>query len=235
MTMKEKELIRTETFHSLWGIMCSNQNKAEKKRHFIYKRSKQKYTNLKNGVMVRLPSGKVIQVTIDSILDRNTTSYHSPEWGFPKGRKNKLETNMECALREFTEETSIDHNNIEVLFDNPIVEEYKGSNGAIFCNKYFLAHLKFPCNDTLLITQTSDYIEKHGSVIQNIEIGCVQWLDYYQAIDNIREYHQKTKDLLYDVHHYLLSAYNMTSFISNPFGVPNIIPYVQLSNDLVQS
>lgn len=224
MTIKEKDLIRKEPFHRLWDIMCSNEtDKPDRKRHFIYKRSRQKYMALKSGVSVTLVSGNTIKVTIKSILDRNITCYHRPEWGFPKGRKNKSETKLECALREFTEETSLDSKDIRVLFDKPITEEYKGSNGSIFCNHYFLAVLENPSTRNLS-TQSSEYIEKNGTGIQNTEIGCVQWLDYYQAIDNIREYHHKTKDILYHVHHYLLSMHKMKSFISDPFGVPDIIP-----------
>ena len=33
--------------------------------------------------------------------------WDEPEWGLPKGRRNNYETNLECAIREFTEETGI--------------------------------------------------------------------------------------------------------------------------------
>jgi 8-oxo-dGTP pyrophosphatase MutT (NUDIX family) len=226
MTMVEKKLVEEETFQVLWDTMCSNT--VEQKRHFIYKRSKQKYSRLEDGVRVELARHKSILVTIKSMLKKNTTTYHSPEWGFPKGRKNKNETGLECALREFTEETSIDNKKLVVLFKDPIVEEYMGSNGCVFCNKYYIARLE-KNNNNDLETQTSDYIRKHGSKIQNVEIGRVQWLDYYQGSDNIRDYHRKTKEILYHVHHYLLSFHNLHSFISSPFGVPNIISNIDYS------
>ena len=34
--------------------------------------------------------------------------YESPEWGFPKGRRNMHESDLDCAKREFEEETGID-------------------------------------------------------------------------------------------------------------------------------
>lgn len=228
MTMKEKNLVKTETFHSLWDIMCSNKH-PEKKYHFMYKKAKKKYTQLKNGVKVTIPSGKMIHVTIDSILSRNITTYQTPEWGFPKGRKNKNETGLECALREFTEETGLENKSLRILSDQPITEEYLGSNGGYFCNKYYIACFDNP-NRKNLITQTSEYIESHGTVIQNIEIGCVKWVDYYQAIDHIRDYHHKTKCILYNVHHYLLNKYGTHSIITYPFGLPNIIPTITCMN-----
>ena len=36
-----------------------------------------------------------------------------PEWGFPKGRRNFMEKDYECALREFSEETGYDTNIIK--------------------------------------------------------------------------------------------------------------------------
>lgn len=228
MTMKEKSLVRKESFQSLWDTMCSNKH-PEKKYHFMYKKAKKKYTQLTNGIRVSLPSGKLIRVTIDSILNRNITTYQTPEWGFPKGRKNKNETGLECALREFTEETGLEHTNLRILFDKPITEEYLGSNGAHFCNKYYIACFENPTRSNLA-TQTSEYIENHGTAIQNIEIGCVKWVDYYQAIDHIREYHHKTKCILYNVHHYILNMYDMHSIITSPFGVPNIIPTIVCRN-----
>jgi ADP-ribose pyrophosphatase YjhB (NUDIX family) len=36
------------------------------------------------------------------------------KWGFPKGRKKYNETDMECALRELEEETSLTENDIEM-------------------------------------------------------------------------------------------------------------------------
>ena len=43
------------------------------------------------------------------------TSWDEPEWGFPKGRRNFNETDLNCALREFNEETGINMKSIKLL------------------------------------------------------------------------------------------------------------------------
>ena len=44
-------------------------------------------------------------ITIDTLIQNSKYNFVNPEWGFPKGRKNIKESNIECALREFNEET----------------------------------------------------------------------------------------------------------------------------------
>ena len=44
---------------------------------------------------------------LPQISHKINISYNYPEWGFPKGRKNENETNLDCAKREFIEETGL--------------------------------------------------------------------------------------------------------------------------------
>jgi ADP-ribose pyrophosphatase YjhB (NUDIX family) len=60
-------------------------------------------------------------------------------WSFPKGRKSKKEDDMECALREFTEETNIPISSIEMLKIKPYVEIYRGSDNKLYRTEYFIA------------------------------------------------------------------------------------------------
>lgn len=38
-------------------------------------------------------------------------------WEIPKGSKNKDETNIDCAIREFYEETSIDYSKYKIIHE----------------------------------------------------------------------------------------------------------------------
>ena len=38
----------------------------------------------------------------------NPNAWDEPEWGFPKGRRNNRESDYECSIREFEEETGLD-------------------------------------------------------------------------------------------------------------------------------
>jgi 8-oxo-dGTP pyrophosphatase MutT (NUDIX family) len=42
-----------------------------------------------------------------SLMRNNISEYTEPEWGFPKGRRMRGESDLACAIREFDEETNI--------------------------------------------------------------------------------------------------------------------------------
>lgn len=58
-------------------------------------------------------------------------------WEIPKGRKNKNETMIDCAIREFKEETSVDISFYSIMFNiKPIIESYISSNVRYIHNYY---------------------------------------------------------------------------------------------------
>ena len=62
-------------------------------------------------------------------LFNNTIHWDEPEWGFPKGRRNYKEKDLECALREFEEETGIQKSSLTIIKNlNPFEEIFTGSN-----------------------------------------------------------------------------------------------------------
>jgi len=77
-------------------------------------------------------------------LEKEEDILEEPPWYFPRGRsKNKSETELETALREFEEETGISRSLLELFSATPIVENYQGSNGQQYHIKYFIYTLKF--------------------------------------------------------------------------------------------
>ena len=66
--------------------------------------------------------------------------YNYPEWGVPKGRRQNKESDLKCALREFSEETGIMSSNIKIYKNViPLEEIYIGLNGIEYKHTYFLA------------------------------------------------------------------------------------------------
>ena len=64
----------------------------------------------------------------------------TPEWGFPKGRRNYQERDLTCAIREFEEETGYDRNKLCIISNLiPFEEIFTGSNYKSYKHKYFLA------------------------------------------------------------------------------------------------
>jgi 8-oxo-dGTP pyrophosphatase MutT (NUDIX family) len=65
--------------------------------------------------------------------------YEESEWGFPKGRRQHRETDLNCAIREFSEETDIPRETYTVCNNLSFEETYKGTNGVEYRHLYFLS------------------------------------------------------------------------------------------------
>ena len=65
--------------------------------------------------------------------------YEESEWGFPKGRRQHRETDLNCAIREFSEETDIPRETYTVCNNLSFDETYKGTNGVEYRHLYFLS------------------------------------------------------------------------------------------------
>lgn len=83
--------------------------------------------------------------------------FEEPEWGFPKGRKNHKEKDLQCALREFEEETGYDTREIQLVENlSPFEEIFTGSNYKSYKHKYFLA----------LLRDSDDAVVESGNSVQ---------------------------------------------------------------------
>lgn len=115
-------------------------------------------------------------------------NWNEPEWGFPKGRRNYKEKDIECALREFEEETGYSSIKINLIRNlNPFEEIFTGSNLKSYKHKYFLAEIPY------------DY-SLNDKNFQRSEIGNMEWYDIHIAIKKIRPYNIEKIELLNNVH-----------------------------------
>ncbi len=125
LTPDERSRIRNYTFDELWNDLWVIQNFRFFKEGFS--RSKNKYMS-------------VLDI-IPEILDTTESDMPDLPWGFPKGKKDKhTEGTMECAFREFREETGV--NPINFVIHHPNVtynETFRGGNGKLYSTKYYLA------------------------------------------------------------------------------------------------
>jgi 8-oxo-dGTP pyrophosphatase MutT (NUDIX family) len=87
-------------------------------------------------------------------------------WEIPKGRKNKKETSLDCAIREFGEEANIGIDEYNLIFDiKPIVESYVSANTE-YVHNYFIAYT------SKTIDPVVDFSSKH----QLVEIDSIRWV-----------------------------------------------------------
>ena len=189
MTIDEKIKIQTDSFDelwkNLWGININNQYKNEEKI------SREKLANLKRG-------NTRDNYDFEILLKDNPSKdiYHEPEWGFPKGRRNFGEKDLNCALREFEEETGFSRHDIRIIYNIfPLEEIYIGSNYKSYKHKYYLAIL----ND--------DNAEPENE-FQETEISRIEWVDIDKAATYFRDYNVEKIDLMNKVS-YIINNYNM--------------------------
>jgi len=123
------------------------------------------------------------------LLNSMKSLYKTPEWGFPKGGMDKVnrESGLQCALREFNEETGIPLSNIKLYnIVNPIEEIMYGTDGITYRNVYYLAEIV-------------NYSELNIESPSN-EIGEVKFVKFNEALKIIREYHPEKKKILKHIH-----------------------------------
>jgi 8-oxo-dGTP pyrophosphatase MutT (NUDIX family) len=198
MTEEEQVRINEQSFDNLWSNlwledMYAINNKYKKE----YIQSKYKFDILKK------------QNKLATFKKKCTYHWDTPEWGFPKGRRNIKETDIRCATREFKEETGlVDHQFFIHYSIKPFIENFVGSNKVNYRHIYYLARVYN--NDLALnIDQTKKS--------QVTEIGDIGWYSFDKCIDMIRDYNIEKKKMLTEVNHYILSHNIIEEDISNIF------------------
>ena len=185
-SVKERTQIKSSTFDELWENLWFSGVKIKKQTERMikeYHSSKSMFDQLK-------------QVNLEELMDRCTNMYDTPEWEFPKGRRSNRELNIDCAIREFEEETDLSKDEYTLLKNiNPISEEYTGSNGYRYKHIYYYA----------LNTGTRDLSINSDKYEQFSEIGDIQWLTIPECLSKIRHEHPTKKDILHKSNEFLMN------------------------------
>lgn len=121
MTCDERSKLETMSFDELWEDMWYNKNSKPFKQD--RKKSKEKFNTL----------------DIASLLRGTFTKYTHTEFGIPKGRKNQKETDIQCAIREFNEETGYSEDFYTLLDTPPLIERFTGTNNVQYRHVYYYA------------------------------------------------------------------------------------------------
>ena len=175
----KKSLGMEDGFEYLWSAMWGN--KADIPALEYNKRdAKSKYDMLKH-IGVDGP-----EIGLDFMVNKVTAKFDIDEWGFPKGRRIRNETEKDCAIREFMEESGYERDDIKLIDEiEPIVEEFYGTDGARYRHVYYVAELvskKVPRND---LTES-----------QKDEVGEITFMNLNTATQTIRPYHVEKINLI---------------------------------------
>lgn len=192
MSIDEKQRIKSQDFQTLWKNMWGEtvlgiQYKSEELS------SQKKFETLKEGYEI---NGML--VNLEYFINNSTTSWIETEWEFPKGRRNHMEKDLACALREFEEETGINKNSLKVI-DNmlPLEEIFIGSNHKSYKHKYYLAFI-----DTNIINDNSCSIYKRYETLDNFqktEVSKLEWKNLNECLQSIRPYSLEKKKIIQNV------------------------------------
>jgi len=179
MSLIEKEKIIKYTFRELWNDIWYSDNNSKE-----YNKSNKKYDIIKNN--------------LDKYINKSNKNYKYNEWEIPKGRRNQYETDKECAIREFEEETNI-NSEMYNIYDNilPFNESYYGSNNIQYKNVYYLAKIKLDID--LKINKNNKE--------QICEVKSIKWISKDNYKDYVRDYSDYKMNVLNNIFNFLSSNY----------------------------
>ena len=171
-TIEERERLLKKSFAELWRLLWNGP--ASRRYHVEYEQAKSKHDNL-------LVSGR-----LERLIGSTKTTWTEAEWGFPKGRRSSIETELACALRETYEEAGIPKEKLRITDVAPLIEEFRGSNGIRYRHKYWLAQAP----------ATLEVSMNPANLDQAREISAVRWCTYEEAMALIRPYNVEKRNLL---------------------------------------
>jgi 8-oxo-dGTP pyrophosphatase MutT (NUDIX family) len=166
MTLKEQANIASESFETLWKQLWGDDRMSAD-----FPPSRERFNQLDRVKLMR----------------DNLSEYTEPEWGFPKGRRMRGESDLACAVREFAEETNILRDSYVVLKNIVLEETFVGLNHVQYRHLYFVALLKNP--DSVNLAQ-------RFTPMQRREISGIAWKTMDEAEALIRPHHIERMGML---------------------------------------
>lgn len=190
MSVTEKQTILNTEFMTLWSRLWGNLTTNGQYKHEEIV-SQKKFDQLKEGIYKDTNKDTYLtskQISLQTFVQNSSTQWSETEWEFPKGRRNAQEKDIDCALREFEEETGLFRENICVAENIlPMEEIYLGSNHKSYKHKFFLAY-------------TTDSNYNNIDNYQRNEVSKIEWKTYNECIQSMRPYNVEKKQLITNVH-----------------------------------
>jgi len=180
MSVLEKDVILNNNFNILWNNLW--------------------YSNISSKKDYLRSYNKFILLDLKNYINNSTINYLNNEWEIPKGRRNLNETDIECAKREFQEETNIAQNDYDLLKNiEPFEEEYIGSNNIVYKNIYYIGKIK--------VNNYNLYIDKQNRD-QVSEIRSIKWFSIIDCLTRIRDYSDYKLNVVDKIFNFIYSNKN---------------------------
>ena len=180
ITPAERELILSKTFPELWHHVWGTSNPRNYRNDF--EQSQIKFNELK-----ALPGKTEGKTLLEEMMEEAPVVWTEPEWGFPKGRRNIDEADIDCAIRETQEETGLTPSQYQIFETiDPISETFYGDNKVYYCHKYYLGI----ANSNAIVKLNA--LNPHMSR----EIGDLRWVGLEEALTLIRPENLEKRQIL---------------------------------------
>lgn len=180
MTREEHAKLLTLEFDQLWESLWGPPQEGS-----------HAYRHEKEIARQKLESLRIGAPPLRDLIASIKTAWTTPEWGFPKGRKELHETEYACAMRELWEETNLKEKVIYPIRNlEPLVETFLGSNGVHYSHKYYIVYVPEEIADTvgMKVGAENPHLQR--------EVGEIQWLSVEDCIKRIRPEHVEKKEVL---------------------------------------
>jgi 8-oxo-dGTP pyrophosphatase MutT (NUDIX family) len=187
MTENEKQMILTNNFDQIWNYTWCQSPHTNFKQTKEYLDSKAKFEhNINNNYLKTL------------LICKNTKSNDTEqEWGFPKGRKKIKEADIDCAIREFCEETQLYKDDILINKNViPFQEIFFGTNNVLYKHVYYIAK----------IIKDDAKIHIDNSCMEQVrEVRALKWFSYDEVLMRIKN-HNVERIKIFKKAHSIISA-----------------------------
>jgi 8-oxo-dGTP pyrophosphatase MutT (NUDIX family) len=181
MTLNEKNLLTNKQFDEIWNYAWYQNNASNIKHTTEYIESKHKFEYLMSNNILSSITNNVMHV-----VDQEQ------EWGFPKGRRKLKESDIDCAVREFCEETRLTSNDIQILDDIlPFEEIFFGTNNVLYKHTYYIAKIK---DKDIPISVDQNCVE------QMREVRALNWFCYEEVLQRIKLYNIERHQIIQKTH-----------------------------------
>ncbi|CAK0778050.1 hypothetical protein CVIRNUC_004559 [Coccomyxa viridis] len=186
ITRGERErLWKAKSFDEIWHTLWSRPETVRSSRMHgaDYSNAKMKFMTIKHGYF----TADTGFVSLQMLLNATRSEHDTPEWGFPKGRRNRRESDLDCAVREVAEETGITRGSYAVIDHlGSVAEIFKGSNNIIYKHIYYIGCCPGDC-EAVLDALNEDQVA---------EIGDIGWFTADEALQHFRVYDVEKRTLV---------------------------------------
>ena len=169
MTTDEQRRVVEMSFLTLWTNLWGDGRDVHSPEFY---EAKEKFDALDRGRLVR----------------EHRSVWSEPEWGFPKGRRMRGETDLDCAIREFAEETNIARSTYTLCKNLAFEEVFVGTNDVLYKHVYFVAFLNRDIDVGQNLTAT-----------QRREISLVRWMGFRESRETIRPHYTRRLEILKEI------------------------------------